>query len=91
MLAERRITSVSYDRATDTLSVKVDGAAPAVPPSATALVSAARKLVGLDLRDASGKGEVLMLGEHEDVASTHEVALETSPLGIRHASKVLAV
>ena len=89
MLQERRISSVSYDKASDSLSIAVDGSAPHSPGRGRALVSAAGKLVGLDLRNADGVGEVLMHGEHEDVATTADVSLAAHPFRILNASRAL--
>jgi len=88
MLQERRISSVSYDKANDSLSIAVDGSAPHASKG-RALVSAAGKLVGLDVRNADGVGEVLMHGEHEDVATTADVSLAANPFRILNASRAL--
>lgn len=90
MLQERRISSVSYDKASDALSIVVDGPAPSASKG-RALISSAGKLVGLDLRDANGVGEVLMQGEHEDVADSADVSVGSSPFRILNASRVLKV
>jgi len=90
MLRERRIASVSYDQASDTLSIHIDGAVD-VPSRGVLLLSAARALVGVDLRDDAGRGEVLMLGAHEEVDTTQEAPLAGPPLRVENASRYLRV
>jgi len=74
MLHELTPKAVSFDPPTDSTVVTLHGAAKGTPTSArsTLLVDGDGCLVGIDLRRGGGQGYVVMLGPHEDVASTVE-------------------
>jgi hypothetical protein len=84
MLREVTPTHVSFDPSADLTVVGTGGAdGPLVRRTATLLFDAAGTLAGVDLRGPSGDGWVVMLGPHEDVASTEagrsvEVASDAS-------------
>ncbi len=100
MLVEARATGYVYHADTDRLELqgegKPAGAAPSKAETASLLLDAKRKLVGVDLRGTSA-GVVLMLGAHEDVdrqaeATVHVELASGGELGtvtIEAASKVI--
>lgn len=82
MLKELSPKAVSFDTHTDSTVVTLEGTAGGGPSSSTAtlLVDAEGRLVGVDLRAGLG-GCVVMLGAHEDVARTLEGAKVAVTLG----------
>lgn len=71
MLREVTATHVSFDPSTDLTLVRTGGGdGTLVRRTATLLLDAAGTLAGIDLRGPGGDGWVVMLGPHEDVAST---------------------
>jgi hypothetical protein len=106
MLREVRATQTVYDSANDVLEVRAEGSdsrntRPGPPDRhdvmVTLLLSSAKALVGVDLRDTQADC-VLMLGPHEDVANqvngyaTIEVDAMNDLVGlkIKKASKSIA-
>jgi len=72
MLFEVRAEGFSYDIATDTARLEAPGAA---GTGRRGLLDARGFLVGVDLRGDDGRGAVVMLGPHEAVAGTTELAV----------------
>lgn len=71
MLREVTATHVSFDPSADLTIVRTGTAdGPFVRRTATLLLDAAGTLAGVDLRGPGGDGWVVMLGPHEDIAST---------------------
>ena len=71
MLQEIRADGLSYDAGTDTARLKAPGA---TGKGRLALLDAQGFLVGVDLRGDDPRGSVIMLGPHEAVTETRELA-----------------
>ena len=92
MLNERRATSFSYDQATDVAAITFEGeVGSSGEVSATLLLDASGFLVGLDLRAEPRVGVVVMLGPHEKVARTTELAVKVDGNALRISGASRAV
>jgi hypothetical protein len=85
MLRDITATHVSFDPSAELTIVRTGtGDGPFVRRTATLLLDAAGTLAGVDLRGPGGDGWVVMLGPHEDVASTeggHSVDVASDETG----------
>ncbi len=78
MLPERKARSCSHDAARGTARLEVGGAGGAARDvAATVLLDKQGKLVGVDV-DPDGARTVVMVGRHEDVASTRPAKVSVS-------------
>jgi hypothetical protein len=81
MLDERRVLGLSYDKASDTLSVRVDGDHGRTGArQAQLLVDEAGRLVGVDLEGTTDR-IVVMAGPHEAVVRTVPTRVEVTSQG----------
>jgi hypothetical protein len=84
MLPEQRARSSSRDTARGTVTLDVTGGGgPAESVEGTVLVDAKGEVVGVDVEPSSNRRVVVMLGRHEDVATTRsaKVSVSRSPNG----------
>ena len=92
MLAERRVTALRFDAATDRATLVADGPVPkggALP--AQVLLDGQGSFVGLDLLPDRPERVVLMHGTHEAVARVEPVVVDSdgTTITVRGARKVL--
>lgn len=81
MLDERRVSGLSYDNGTDTLSVQIDGEHGRVGTrEARLLLDGAGRLVGVDLGAGPGR-LVVMAGPHEAVERVVPARVEVTASG----------
>jgi hypothetical protein len=81
MLDERRVRSLSYDQATDTLSVQIEGDHGRTGArAAQLLVDGAGRLVGVDLEGGADR-VVVMAGPHEAVERVVPARVEVTASG----------